>query len=141
MKILLDLLLQQSGQHDSSRDASTSLPPPSQCPGRGDVPESSSSSRQRRRRGAAGKDDSERYVSGFARSMEVQTADAAHREQGLWAVDTVNPNAWPAAAAYLKQTSFDFCCVQEAKLMAGDVVNTACQVGCFCGPLQRFHGG
>ena len=55
----------------------------------------------------------------------MQTADVSRREQGLWAVDTVNPNAWPAAADYLKQTSADFCCVQEAKLMAGDVVNPA----------------
>ena len=39
--------------------------------------------------------------------------------QGWWAIDTVNPNAWPAAADYLKRTSAEVVAVQEAKVEGG----------------------
>ena len=58
---------------------------------------------------------------------EVEKADESHRKQGLWAIDTVNPNAWPGTADYLKQTSADLCVTQEAKLSDGEDVATAVQ--------------
>ena len=43
-----------------------------------------------------------------------------HREEGLWAFDTCNPNAWPGAKKYLEKTQADFVAVQEAKVPAGE---------------------
>jgi hypothetical protein len=42
-----------------------------------------------------------------------------HRKSGLWAVDTVNPSAWPAAHDYLAVTSADACLVQELRCAPG----------------------
>ena len=39
-----------------------------------------------------------------------------HVLAGLWALDTVNPNAWPGARKYLEMSAADVVLVQEAKL-------------------------
>ena len=46
----------------------------------------------------------------------VQMGDQSHREHGLWAIDSLNANAWPSAAGYLATTSADIVPVQEAKV-------------------------
>ena len=50
-------------------------------------------------------------------SMSMMNKD--HREEGLWAFDTCNPNAWPGANKYLEKTHADFVVVQEAKVTNG----------------------
>jgi exonuclease III len=58
--------------------------------------------------------------------------DMEHRKQGLWAIDTVNPNAWPKAADYLKRTSSDFVCVQETGVKQGRFIDDAEQAAKAC---------
>ena len=45
--------------------------------------------------------------------------DVSHREAGLFAIDTVNPNAWGGGAEYLQRTSADVVLCQEVKLPHG----------------------
>lgn len=45
--------------------------------------------------------------------------DIEYRKAGWWAVDTVNPNAWSTATAYLATTSADIALVQGAKVVDG----------------------
>ena len=45
--------------------------------------------------------------------------DVEHRKAGWWAIDTVNPNAWSTATAYLATTTADIALVQEAKVDDG----------------------
>ncbi len=56
---------------------------------------------------------------------EVDASDRTHRRLGLWAVDSVNPNAWPAGHEYAKRTAADFLVMQEVKLRAGDQLDSA----------------
>ena len=46
----------------------------------------------------------------------LQMGDQSHREHGLWAIDSLNANAWPSAAGYIATTSADIVLVQEAKV-------------------------
>ena len=39
-----------------------------------------------------------------------------HRARGLYALDSLNSNAWPAAEKYSCSTTADFVCYQEAKI-------------------------
>ena len=48
----------------------------------------------------------------------------SHRGYGFWALDTVNPNAWPGAAELLATTSADVVLVQEAKIDTASVKDT-----------------
>ena len=45
--------------------------------------------------------------------------DCEHRKMLCWAIETVNPNAWSAATAYLATTIADIVLVQETKLPEG----------------------
>ena len=51
--------------------------------------------------------------------------DTSHREAGLWAIDTLNPNAWNSAAEFLRLSSADFFLTQEVKKRAGDECDAA----------------
>ena len=55
------------------------------------------------------------------------TADATHRQAGLFAIDTVNPNGAKAAAEYMSRTSADMVLIQEVKLPTGYPVQAADQ--------------
>ena len=53
-------------------------------------------------------------------NQHVPIADLSHRDQGWWAVDAVNPNAWPAARGYMHRTSADAVLIAEAKVPADE---------------------
>ena len=55
-------------------------------------------------------------VNEFVDKATVNLDDDGHRKMGLWALDTVNPNAWPGAAEVLASSAADFIAVQEAKV-------------------------
>ena len=55
----------------------------------------------------------------------ISLRDVSHREAGLFAVDTVNPNAWSVGADYMNRTSADVILVQEVKLPEGDPCQAA----------------
>ena len=57
--------------------------------------------------------------------LHVRIDDDSHVKQGWWAIDTVNPNAWPAAADYLKRTSVEVVAVQDAKVESGRHIDEA----------------
>ena len=42
--------------------------------------------------------------------------DTSHRDVGLWAIDTANPNAWGGAEEYLASSGADFVAFQETKV-------------------------
>ena len=42
--------------------------------------------------------------------------DTSHRKAGLWAFDTVNPNAWPAGSEYMARSGADVILTQEVKV-------------------------
>ncbi len=46
----------------------------------------------------------------------LSAADRSHVVAGLWAIDTLNPNAWPGAIEYLGQSAADFVTVQESRV-------------------------
>lgn len=46
----------------------------------------------------------------------VDLADISHREKGLWAIDTANPNAWGGAAEILESSSADAIAIQETRV-------------------------
>ena len=48
--------------------------------------------------------------------------DDQHVKAGVWAIDTANPNAWPATLEYLKGTMADVILTQEVKKREGDEV-------------------
>ena len=54
---------------------------------------------------------------------QVSTRDKSHRELGLWAIDSVNPNAWAGAEEYLSGSGADFAGVQETKVDAAGLVD------------------
>ena len=57
--------------------------------------------------------------------FECKLSDCGHIRKGLWAIDTVNPNAWSNAQDYLGRTGADIVCVQEARIAGDDTVCTA----------------
>ncbi len=57
---------------------------------------------------------------GHDASEEVRAADRWHATVGLWAVDTVNANAWAKALEYLRTSSADFALVQETRKRSND---------------------
>ena len=52
-------------------------------------------------------------------------SEVRHRDMGLWAFDTLNPNAWTGFVDYLRDTSADFAACQEAKLATSDQIASA----------------
>ena len=54
---------------------------------------------------------------------QVGTKDTSHRDEGLWAFDSANPNAWAGAEEYLSCTGADFVGVQETKVDAAGVAD------------------
>ena len=55
----------------------------------------------------------------------ISLSDWSHRKAGLFAIDTVNPNAWGAGADYMNRSAADVILVQEVKLPAGDPCSNA----------------
>ncbi len=53
------------------------------------------------------------------------TEATTHRQRGLWAVDTVNANAWKGARRYLELTAADVCLHQEVKRRRGQQADEA----------------
>ena len=51
----------------------------------------------------------------------ISASDCSHRDHGLWAVETANPNAWSGATEYLSSSAADFLAFQEAKVDKADV--------------------
>ena len=45
-----------------------------------------------------------------------------HREFGMWAIDTINPNAWEGAFEYVADSRADFVAVQEVRVEEKDKV-------------------
>ena len=54
----------------------------------------------------------------------IKGGDCRHREYGLWAVETANPNAWSGATEHLNSSAADFMAIQETKV-EGDAVDDA----------------
>ena len=63
----------------------------------------------------------------FALCEEVEAADVSHRAHGLWAVDSVNPNAWDATVKYIERTSADILALQETR-RSPDQIDSAVRV-------------
>ena len=62
----------------------------------------------------------------------VEGKDFSHRDYGLWAVDTANPNAWSGATEYLNDSAADFMAIQETRVdgeAVKDAENTARNLG------------
>ncbi len=57
----------------------------------------------------------------FVPPLTVEAADRSHRDAGLWAVDSVNPNAWQGAMSYLERTAADATAVQEVRKLKAAV--------------------
>ena len=55
----------------------------------------------------------------------ISLSDASHRSVGLFAIDTVNPNAWSAGADYMHRTSADVILAQEVRLPGGEPCRAA----------------
>ena len=55
----------------------------------------------------------------------ISLSDVSHRKAGLFAIDTVNPNAWRAGEDYLSRTSTDVILTQEVKLPEGEPCKAA----------------
>ena len=62
-------------------------------------------------------------VNQFLKETMVNFGDATHRDEGWWAVDSVNPNAWPGAVEAMSSSAADFLTVQEAKVETGAVAD------------------
>ena len=54
---------------------------------------------------------------------QVGTKDTSHRDEGLWAFDSANPNPWAGAEEYLSFTGADFVGIQETKADAAGVAD------------------
>ena len=65
----------------------------------------------------------ESVVDEFVDMATVDLGDDRHRKLGLWAFDTVNPNAWPGAEEVLDSSTADFVAFQEAKVEADEKLN------------------
>ncbi len=48
-----------------------------------------------------------------------------HRDNGLWAIDTANPNSWDGAKRYIEASAADVVAIQEIKLREGEPILTA----------------
>ncbi len=48
-----------------------------------------------------------------------------HRDNGLWAIDTANPNSWDGAKRYIEASAADIVAIQEIKLRKGEPILTA----------------
>ena len=55
----------------------------------------------------------------------VCAGDRSHIGAGLWAIDTVNPNAWPGTLEYLRMSAADFIVTQEARVSSGQPCDEA----------------
>ena len=55
----------------------------------------------------------------------VSLSDASHRSVGLFAIDTVNPNAWSAGVDYMHRTIADVVLAQEVRLPGGEPCRAA----------------
>ena len=56
----------------------------------------------------------------WADDLSLSAMSKAHRQEGLWAFDTRNANAWAGANKYLERTQTDFVAKQETKLTKVD---------------------
>ena len=65
----------------------------------------------------------ESVIEEFVDMATVNLDDDRHRKLGLWAFDTVNPNAWPGAEEVLESSTADFVAFQEAKVEAEEKQN------------------
>ena len=86
------------------------------------------------RKDKASKSRARRFKEGQAISLSktVKGEDDSHRELGLWAIDTANPNAWNGATEYFSSSAADFMAVQETRVeasMVADAENTARNLG------------
>ena len=50
----------------------------------------------------------------------VAMADGSHRDRGLWAVDSLNPNCWRTGLEYARESAPDILFMQETRLQGGD---------------------
>ncbi len=67
-----------------------------------------------RQRGGRGR-SSRRPNGTFELKEECDLADASHRSAGVWAIDSVNANAWPRAHEVLESSASDMALIQETK--------------------------
>ena len=65
----------------------------------------------------------ESLVDDFVDMATVDMGDDRHRKLGLWAFDTVNPNAWTGAEEVLDSSTADFVAFQETKVEADEKLN------------------
>ena len=111
-------LTTDSAQHGRPDRFAPEVNPPATAP-RGGGRQARRRPRQPRR------SESDAYV--WPNDGSLATADANHRASGLWAVDSVNFNAWPGGLEYLRRSAADFLVMQETKVAAGDAVAAAAQ--------------
>ncbi len=76
-----------------------------------------SQGRQRGRRGRRRR----RGTEPFELPRECKLRDESHRRAGLWALDTINPNAWPRAVEHIGGSAADVVMVQEVRRGSCDV--------------------
>lgn len=104
--------LRPDGAYGTDRSATaTSGTPPPGCDG---------TATSRRKRAAATSQawgTSQCPLSGC--SSTCSTTHVAHIDAGCWAMDTINPNCWERAAAYLRLAKADFIGIQDTKLALG----------------------
>ena len=56
----------------------------------------------------------------WANDGSTSAASKGHRERGLWAIDTTNPNAWGGLTEYMGASTADLMVGQETKVLAAD---------------------
>ena len=61
--------------------------------------------------------------------LTVKACEESHREAGLWAFETVNPNAMPGATEHLALTKADFVVIQETKVAQSSVKDVETAAG------------
>ena len=74
--------------------------------------------KKRRDRKKRAREASEADITDFLKHETVKLSDQSHRGMGLWAIDTINPNAWPGAVEYMSTTAADAIMVQETRVAA-----------------------
>ena len=67
-------------------------------------------------RGLESDDEHAEGDAGWLDDDSLQAADRSHVAAGLWAVDTINPNAWPGTMEYLRISAADFVATQECRV-------------------------
>ena len=50
----------------------------------------------------------------------IEYGRSSHSDDGIWAIDTVNPNGWTGTQKYLSVSSSEIVLVQEARVVVGD---------------------